>query len=151
MLDSGAHNPVLPLGLPPLAPITYELEDGVGLPCQGTTSAMNLTCFGCSKRWPWLTDENLWCQLQLRPHAAALAMFPALIQEGCLRGGPFPKASWNWPESSNSAQNSKQKETLTCIIPAGIPLPQLFLSLWLKELGSPQGLRCTLDLNLKTQ
>ena len=106
MLDSGAHNPVLPLGPPPLAPITYELGDGVGLLCQGTTSsAMNLTCFRCSKWWPWLIDEKPWFQLQPRPLAPALAVFPALIQEGCLQGGLFPKALWNWPKSSNSAQN----------------------------------------------
>ena len=57
--------------------------------------------------------------------APALAVLPALIQEGCPQGGLFPKALWNWPGSSNSAQNSEQKETLTCVIPAGVPLPQL--------------------------
>lgn len=119
MLDPGAHNPVLPLGPPPLAPITYELEGGVRLPCQGATSVMNLTCLGCSKRWPWLIDET-----PLVP-ALALAVLPALTQESCPQGGLFPKALWNWPESWNSTHNSKQKEMLTCVIPAGVPLPQL--------------------------
>ena len=128
--------PFLPSGLPPSAPIqSYQMEDGMGFPFKvKTSSVINLACFGCSKQLSWLIDE---IPSPPRPvpsdssgrdhmHLPQPGAPPRSHPGGLPIRRASPKGSGHRVISLSPRILHTRMRKLTCTIPAGVQLSQLY-------------------------